>query len=101
MAKAKQQTAEQAPAKTKTNEIEIDANVGDEIVLKRGDARLIVKIADGAIVPDFADALYRACKEDALSVLTTSQRAFHRQIADETLRARCGSIRDKVFESVK
>ena len=89
-------------AKTKTEETsEVVSDVGKEVAVNVGGESLLVKVGDGFIVPDFADAMARAIEKDAYFVMTIANRYYHKQIDGAALRAACAKLRDAVFADVK
>lgn len=77
------------------------SNVGKEIVVDVEGTPLVVKIGDGYIVPDFADAMARAIEKNASAVRMIANAYYHRQIGGDALREACGRFRDVVFSNVK
>ncbi len=82
-------------------EINLDGNIGDEIVLRNGDQTLVVNIAADGIVPDLFSPFMRALATDAYAISLAANRAYHRSLnADELNRATFARVRDKVFASI-
>ncbi|MBQ9873560.1 MAG: hypothetical protein IJM30_03765 [Thermoguttaceae bacterium] len=86
-------------SKQNGNVVEITGNPGEEVVLTRGGASLVVKIGSDDLFPDFLAALVEAIERFPFAVATAAERVFHNERnARENLRETLAEIRDALFE---
>lgn len=94
----KTQTSEEKQQETAPEKV---SDVGKEVAVNVAGASLVVKVGDGYIVPDFADAMARAIEKNAYVVAKVANEYYHKQINKDALRASCAFFRDSVFDDVK
>lgn len=82
-------------------EYEITGNVGDEVVIKKGDLNLVVKIGENELIPDFATAVTNALLAHPSVYLNVLESVWHNKPTSQSkLRETVAWSRDKAFANV-
>lgn len=82
-------------------EYEIVGNVGDEVLVKKGNLSLVVKIGEKELIPDFATVVTNVLLEHPNLYLSALESVWHHSSgAESRLRETVAWDRDRIFASV-
>lgn len=94
-------TTEIAP-ESKTQEIEIPGDVGDEFVLShKNGGKLVIKIGKNEIIPDFTRYVADAIKRNAYDFACLANAYRHNQITDSQLGIAVSYWRQRAFDDAE
>lgn len=89
-------------SESKTNEIEIPGDAGDEITIShKNGGKLVIKIGKNEIIPDFTRYVADAIKRNAYNVACLANAYRHKQITDSQLAIAVSYWRQRAFDDAE